>query len=451
MSIEIIVKNGTEFKHIYDRDFCLYVGKDGYRMIWSENKIDEVFLILTCEKGSLYINQIAEYVDIELNGIMLDINLCNFLKLDGNNIIKILNISIFVIVKRNKDECETTEYQLENNVELPYICSEYATYPYHTAMLGVLSAFGKEREWLFNNYILLWLDKTGEFVSYWYDFKYERDEESNIEDFCPYIEVEEILRYDKYVSIKIKENIRKKKYVYLTIDTFYVDAYWEEFPERMHSKHQVLVFGYNDDVGVFYIADFFSGKYKKISLVYDIFEQAYWGMMDIERKSVQEYGDKIKLLKYRKESYDINCNRIKNLIRDYIKSQDTTIHSYLNGTYFTNKIVYGIMSIDYYIDYVNKCVEHLQVIDRRFFFFLFLQNKIMLERFQYLAHIQKISLCADFEKDLNILVAHSSILVNLVLKYNVRRQNHLGKNILSKLISIKDEQCKAYRQCIELL
>ena len=48
---------------------------------------------------------------------------------------------------------------------------KFQTYPDMTGILGILTALGIEKNWIYNNYLLLWSYKKIDDDNYWCDFK----------------------------------------------------------------------------------------------------------------------------------------------------------------------------------------------------------------------------------------------------------------------------------------
>lgn len=102
-------------------------------------------------------------------------------------------------------------------MELPFVCPKIKTYPYFTAILGILEAYGKHEVWIYNNYLLIWMLKDIHNIEYWIDFKYGNEEIQK--EFCPLISKKIVLREDidkefssiiEAIIFYIKQNFRKK-------------------------------------------------------------------------------------------------------------------------------------------------------------------------------------------------------------------------------------------------
>lgn len=54
--------------------------------------------------------------------------------------------------------------------------------------------------------------------------------------------------------------LKNNNYIYISIDKYFISAY--NLYKTYHEAHDMLIYGYNMEKGVFYIADFFTGKYE---------------------------------------------------------------------------------------------------------------------------------------------------------------------------------------------
>lgn len=280
---------------------------------------------------------------------------------------------------------------------------------------------------------MLWINVTREFSSYWADFKFSYDENSQEDDYCPLIAKKEISRISIHCIIEyIRSLIDDCLYVLLNIDMFYIDEWWDKKQEKDHFFHQICIFGYNDIDQSFQVADFFQNHYKIISIKYKAFEAAYLQYNYYNNLDEDYHGNKIFCLKYRFVSYDLDINHIKDSIYDFLESTDNSIKNYLNGLYFENKIIYGNSCFNYLKVYICEFLSKSRRLDIRVFHLLYLFNKIMMDRFEFLIDNGLISNNTCILRDIDTLVQQSKIIVNCAMKYNLNRSFLTGSRILNR-------------------
>lgn len=355
----------------------------------------------------------------------------------------------FVILKEN------SEFLLRKTImqkTLPFVVPVICTYPYFTAVMAILTSYVNEENWLYNNYILLWINKTREFPSYWADFKFSYHIESQQDDYCPLIEKIEINRLDinynvDYVRSLINDNV----YILLNIDMYYIDEWWTEIQERKHFFHQVCIFGYNDEDKSLQIADFFLNKYKIVSIKYKVFEEAYLQYNYYNNLHEEYYGNKIFLLKYKFMNYKLDINHIKDSFYDFIASTNNSIKNYLNGIYFKDKILYGSSCFVYLKKYISDFLLSGDSLNIKIFHLLHLFNKIMMDRFEFLMDNEFIFRNVCILENINELVLQSEILLNCVIKYNNTRSSQIGNHILCRFNSLTIEENKLLIRLYDIL
>lgn len=115
-----------------------------------------------------------------------------------------------------------------------------------------------------------------------------------------------------------------------------------------------------------------------------------------------------------------------------MESTDNSIKNYLNGLYFENKIIYGNSCFNYLKVYIREFLSKSRRLDTRVFHLLYLFNKIMMDRFEFLIDNGLISNNSCILRDIDTLVQQSKIIVNCVMKYNLNRSFLTGSRILNR-------------------
>ncbi len=326
-------------------------------------------------------------------------------------------------------------YVEQQSKRLPFVVPEVCNYPFFTALLGILSAHGKEKGWLYSNYLLLWCyENTVEFP-YWVDFKF--GDENKMEELCPNITKKTVFRkdvLDKYESVIdfVKESIDGNQYLFVSYDPYYIEEYWTTLKMRRHIKHQCLVVGYNDSSGKVAIADFFAGKYRVIEIGYDVFEKCYKDFDLDESKVDADHCTNIELLSINEASDQIDYQRIINFLDDFINSKDETLY---NGFLDENSadIYTGFKFLEKIGEYINGRTADKEYLDEKCFYIIERFVHIFFDRIEYL----------EIEgKELNELagctIKMSEKIMRNVLVYNVARKDTAIEKIINDYYELKE-------------
>lgn len=324
----------------------------------------------------------------------------------------------------------------KNFFRLPFSIPKYKTYPLNTAINGILKAYSDDEIWLYNNYISIWVYSWRKRKEYMADFKYDMD--SNYFEVCPMLKMNviEVEKTDNIVKI-IMENIIVNRYVFLSVDTFFLDSWWKYAERKEHSQHEMLVIGYDSEKKIVFVADFFKQKYSVQEISYTNFRKAFDANMGYIRE--RDGIEKIPIItyKYSKEnSYIINIKRIKDMIIDFSNSCENTIKD--NSDLFTCKedVLYGIECLDRIIEYFVECIYEDDILDYRIINLVYIFNDIMYRRIDYLIlngylledkNIKKIR--NNFKK----LSKESRILCSLIIRNNLKKDMDYGKTLVGKV------------------
>lgn len=344
-----------------------------------------------------------------------------------------------VIIKNKKNTVEmkiefTGKVELLDAVnikQLPFVIPKYATYPKYTAILGILMAYNQEKAWLYNNFILLWAYIWVETREYWTDFKFGNE---NIrKDFCPMIRIKQIEKgkLNKNNIIKtITEGIDKGKYFFLLLDMYYIDEWWNKKNNKYHCTHQSLIYGYNSKEKVFYIADFFMKRYKSIVISYDLLMTSYISGLS-ERSEMSEKYITDEVFEYNCVNYEVDIDLIKHQLENFIFCEDTFRYNYLN-LYQKNNIVYGLNFFEVMQNCLSNSIYNNDYLDIRPFRFIAEFNEIMVDRILYLQNMLDCNMENCYKEFLD-LTCQSKIIVNLLIKYNLKQKREILSLVKEKL------------------
>lgn len=331
------------------------------------------------------------------------------------------------------------------DIKLPFEIPDYPTYPLFTAMQGILKGYGTEKNWIYNNYILLWADKEAQSEYYWVDFKFA--DESDVNNFCPLIVKKNRGFYDNNVDFirTVKEYIDNKCYFFVSVDMFYVDEWWRDEKSKFHQVHQLLVFGYSVENEFFYTADFYGGRYNQVCISFDTMMTAYNG----NNKGTDDYEKKYStdvLLKYHNQNkvYDIDLSRITSLIKDFLESRGETDVNYINICK-KDTVCYGLDFIKMVKDNVIYNDFSAQQYDLKPMQFLLQMNKIMFDRMNMLEKIGIVSLDDRAHQLLEKCLTQSETIRNIIIKHNIMKKKvdaEVFADLMDKMIIYEEEMLK---------
>lgn len=305
---------------------------------------------------------------------------------------------------------EHTENKWVNSFVIP----AYKTYPESTAILGILSAHNNYKEWLYNNYILMWAYTWIWENAYWCDFKFGLNSVDG--KFCRMISKEYVNKKKFDSEQKVIDFFEKTligNYIFVALDMIVIDSIWVNNEQnRNHGNHTVLFYGYNPIEKEFYCADFIDGIYKKYTLSYDVFYGAFCGGY---------YGgeEEFVIWRYNDVKEKIDKQLILDQIKDFIKCSDTTRNSFLNLNVYYN-VQYGFDALERIKKRLySLCIRNLKL-DLRAINVISTNVRVMKERISYLGIVDKY--------DDNIVAIEKNMLTKLkkveflAVRYNIKRK-----------------------------
>lgn len=377
------------------------------------------------EKERTYLVVLSAHCDLYINNLKLALNVCCLY--DQTDVIKLVVNGTTLL------------NQTSTCLKLPFAIPSVKTYPYFTAIMGILEAHNCARIWTYNNYLLLWMFKFIHFNEYWTDFKY--GDEEHQKDFCSFLHKKIITREqqkDWDIIDFIYNALQKHQYILVSIDVMYLDDWWTDQENKQHFKHQVLVFGIDLPNDYVLISDFTAnGTYRIFSVSLDLFKRAYCDINLDTRNYLKEFGNDIWLLKFNSSTDEqINLRRIRNLCFDALHSKDTYYKSYLWDEHTPSEIAYGMEFYDELLKALNeKRGAEIPSIDLRPFHLLVEYGKVMKERIHYLVekHITTEELFSLAEQFHN----NSFILRTLVIKLKMSKKECLFETIENYILKLQ--------------
>lgn len=328
---------------------------------------------------------------------------------------------------------------------LPIYDNPITTYPHTANLAAILWGDEKVYPWLMNCFIKLHSWDTIENMDY--------------EDFwildCPIIHCDRIHKdlikkgWGDMLSF-IKDAINLDFYIYLIVKTDCIQAYGSSgYP------HDMLIYGYDDELKIFHIADFFQGNgysfetasYQELenSLIYETKQYTHHWIFDND----------IMLLKAKHNQWTkFDPERVKTSIYEYLNGVPT--HNWDSRLKLThpsdiNKYIFGkdcykviyhhlIHSMEY-----NETLEHW----RQVFHMMHEHKAVMCERIQYMGLLQCLRNSDNYFDSFKELSTKTLVCKNMYIKYICSHNKNLLTKIWDMMKSIEKMESDILSQMAE--
>ena len=319
-------------------------------------------------------------------------------------------------------------------------------YPHHANIIAILNSNPNEMPILFNHYTQLVYNTEIDRL----DFSIGMHIPSFIKNY-PLIYSHSISRSfvsKKWKSITefIMECINDGYYVQFIVDTYHIGAY-EEFYNRIHFEHNILIYGYNQVEDIFYAADsFVHGKYSFECVSFSELEKSY------SKNLPYDWLDGIVLLKVKDDPYTAFWYDVEHIaveIENYLESEPSAmINIFETGRRNELLHYYGVTVYDKIAEYIQHNRTFNFEYDIRIFYVL-LDHKHYLQYMLYeLYKVKRVERADYYYNRFRELESDTQKLINAVLKYNVTAEDSILDMIINKLQEIKEKEkeiLKEYR------
>lgn len=324
------------------------------------------------------------------------------------------------------------------------------TYTQHAHLLAILGTCLKAEPWVFSNYIQIYISKKLN-TSGWADFYFPMPYETRPFEVCKWIEVQKnnenfLDKNHGDIVNYVKSLLENDYYVHMMVNYKYLSNSCYS-KKGVDARHDILIYGYDDDTEILYCADFMfeANKYTFSKCTYGELKEAYNN--DFVKTKPSYLNHNIYSYKLKREcDYEYHVENILYWIKQYINGD---VPEYWRGYNNSNRdnIAWGMNYYDVLIQNLLCLEDHL--IDVRFYCLLRDHKKIMIERLRFLEnnafHMKDyINLYGEIYSDM-------SIIVNLVIKYNIIKKISLIDKITEKLTSIKNKERSALEKIINYL
>ena len=310
------------------------------------------------------------------------------------------------------------EKELIENLE--YV-PEVNTYWFWAIQLLMLRDSGNYVEWLMNNYVeIIYGDEILPQEIY---FLNDRVRNKTVELYnCPFWQMQKIdfdenhLIMGKTIVNFVKECINQKKYVLLMVNRLFIKTYG--FNED--NLHQILIHGYNEELGQFYYADNGrNGKFEnKFICTFEELENSFINSYPFENEP--DFSTSVFTFFIRKlQEYPVNILRIKRMMSSYLNCTSLAEDYYK----FSGIKVYQAL-----IDYYETCLRQNTDINVDVRGLCTLRDHHNAMRFR-LEHLRKqIDVKSEWIKAFEVTTEKSDLAINIMVKYRIdKRKEHINR------------------------
>lgn len=308
------------------------------------------------------------------------------------------------------------------------------SYQNQANLLALLTNHEQPYNWIYSNFIQLDASNTISFHL------------PNLFKTCPFIYYQRISRafiklYNDSVNLFFINAIHLGSYAYVNLNHYYIPG--SSKYQKEHKLHDTFVFGYDLDEQVFYIADFFIGKYDFIQVTFSDFENAFKNM---DSTDTIDYLEGVELLSYKETEYNFDINQTRDYLIDYLHSKPSyrKYNEYNKGEEFHGLDVY--ISIQ---NYLNKLIEDEAEDDVRSFHVLLDHKKIMLDRLVFLGRNNFLDNIDELKEKYNAIQTKVLICRNSFLKFYINKDKKILIKIIQMLTEIRDLERIVLEEIIE--
>lgn len=323
-------------------------------------------------------------------------------------------------------------------------------YPYITNKLAVLLSHKETLPWFCSNFIQMWISKSST-KGYWADFLYYGNNR-----FCPFYTcslVNKKLIKCKWESIIdfIKDSIDLDFYIYMNINAAFISKY--EGYLKNNRRHDIFIYGYDNEKKILNIADFFKNyKYDFSYVHFHDFSKAY---DNFNLTNQDDFLKGVYLESYEKTNYKFNIEFVVNSLNDFLDSKNTSIVSDLVELDDKDDIAYGVEVYNVLINYLHKIKNHsLHFADVRPFHMIYEHKVAMITRIKFLHQNGYLNNFNHNKNYYEILQQECLIIRTLIIKYGLTNDINIIDKLIKKLeqvSTIEKEALYALLNSIRLL
>lgn len=268
--------------------------------------------------------------------------------------------------------------------------------------------------------------------------------------FREYYRLFELHHYHKKVLVKwcdditqfIIDAIDEDNYVYLSIDQYYIAAY-DNFG-KVHAPHDMLIYGYNKEKQMFYVADFFNSKYSFSEANFDSINEAF-----VSPHSEGEWFRGVQLLQFneRKSDFKFDLGYLIKQLHDYINETKSSNDYKLVEEPGKDTDAWGIGVYRFLREHITEtALFEFSLI--RSLHLLFDHKEVMLRSLVYLDEKKYITRFDIHEKAYREIKQMCLILRNLCIKHRISEKTIHIKKIIELIEKIEKEERMAVQELL---
>lgn len=238
-------------------------------------------------------------------------------------------------------------------------------------------------------------------------------------------------------------------YIKLFIDRYYL-AEW--YGIKMHSIHDLILYGYDHGAGTYCLADYFKkGKYAFETVKQTDLIKAYDGVSYAFLPAWMDsyFPGNVYLLKYKKCNYRFSIDLFLKLISDYYDSKYTSGDFYELIGMKNEKTVFGLAVCDMLIEYIERVINH-KAIETVKQFHVFYNHKIALCLcLEFLIKKKYIKDAYGILSSFEEIKKETLVIENLFIKYCLSKNNKNLYDIITLLEKIKKDEKETIRKIMD--
>ncbi|MEK8205408.1 hypothetical protein NST41_07425 [Paenibacillus sp. FSL L8-0696] len=255
-------------------------------------------------------------------------------------------------------------------------------------------------------------------------------------NFCPFLDInilnKEIIESENKTNIVecMKALIRDGYYLFMVLEQYYIPGSYG-FGKYSY-PHDVMLYGFNENEKVFYIADNLSGKYRFSKCSFSQFESAYFSL----EKRKDRLDSKICLLRKKSNSHEkFDLLRVVDTLHGYWKSASPEIRS-SNWSKSFSGCVKGLEVYNNLKEYIALLTHDEAIFDIRPFHALWEHKKIMVMRIQFMIDNGYIIKSDKILENYKMIEKKSLSHRNLFIKYNFTKDIAIINRIIEGIDEI---------------
>lgn len=333
------------------------------------------------------------------------------------------------------------------NIQLPIKKPIITTYQHHAFPLSIAANHSDFMNWFCSNYIQISLSVRDEinplnYYSFWDYFI-----------LCPIIErfyIEKELVLNTHSSVDFfTDAMNRNLYALTYIDEYYIPN-TKPYMNR-HFPHDILLHGYDKEKRTFNTSGFNkNGVYTDNSEVtFGDFSKA----ISIDEKENTDYSiwsNKINLIRVKYDwEYRFHISALKESLNDYLTSRNSS--NKFNMFRNTNDHVYGLAVYSSLDHFIEKTIIQMNRLDIRMFHLIWEHKKNMNIRVNFLVNNQNYEFDKNLIEKLNNIEKEALLIRNLVLKFNITKDEKLITKIREKLKVLMFKEAKSYTELLSFL